>query len=73
MLQHDRKPRLIEGFHDNRTHSLVVGKEVEGGEEEEEAESQSEGKTERREMEVDDIKDRNVNESDSLPEQDYID
>lgn len=43
LLQYDGKPRLIEGFHDNRTHSLVVGKEVEGSEEEEEAESQSVG------------------------------
>lgn len=43
LLQYDGKTRLIESLHDNRTHGLVVGKEVEGGEEEEEAESQSVG------------------------------
>lgn len=43
--QYDGKPRLVEGFHDNWTHSFVVGKEVEGSEEEEEAESQSGGES----------------------------
>lgn len=43
LLQYDGKPRIVESFHDNRAHGLVVGKEVEDGEEEEEAESQSVG------------------------------
>lgn len=47
LLQHNRKPRLVEGFHDNRAHSFVIGKEVEDGEEEEKAESQSKGQEER--------------------------
>lgn len=43
LLQYDGKTCLIESLHDNRTYGLVVGKEMEGGEEEEEAESQSVG------------------------------
>lgn len=43
-MQYDGKPSVVESFHDNRTHRLVVGKEVEDSEEEEEAESQSVGK-----------------------------
>lgn len=42
-MQHDGKSSLVKGFHDNWTYSLVIGKEVEDGEEEEEAESQPEG------------------------------
>ncbi|KAK0153742.1 Transmembrane protein 265 [Merluccius polli] len=41
LVQHNGKPCLIEGFHDNGAHSLVVGEEVEHGEEEEEAEGQA--------------------------------
>lgn len=43
LLQHDWKPSLVEGFHDDGTNSLVVGEEVEDSEEEEETQSQSEG------------------------------
>ncbi|PWA17751.1 hypothetical protein CCH79_00008098 [Gambusia affinis] len=43
LLHHDGKPRLIEGFHDNRTHSFVVGKEVKDSKEEEEAEAYPKG------------------------------
>lgn len=41
-MQHDGKPSLIKGFHDNRPHSLIICKKVEDSEEEEEAESESE-------------------------------
>lgn len=46
LQQNDGEPRLVEGLHDNRTHGLVVGKEVEDGEEEEEAEGQAAGRRE---------------------------
>lgn len=46
LQQNDGEPRLVESFHDNRTHGLVVGKEVEDGEEEEEAEGQAVGQRE---------------------------
>lgn len=42
-MQHDGEPRLVERLHDDRAHRLVVGKQVEDGEEEEEAEGQPEG------------------------------
>lgn len=42
MLQNDGKPSLVEGFHNDRTHSLVVGEEVKGGKEEEQSERQAE-------------------------------
>ena len=41
LLQHDGQPCLVEGLHDNGAHGLVVGEEVERGEEEEEAEGQA--------------------------------
>lgn len=51
-MQHDGKPCLVKGFHDNRSHSLIICKKVEDGEEEEEAESESEKKE--KEMKIDD-------------------
>lgn len=42
-MQRDGEPRLVERLHDDRAHRLVVGEQVEDGEEEEEAEGQSEG------------------------------
>lgn len=41
LVQHDGQPRLVEGLHDNGAHSLVVGEEVEHGEDQKEAESQA--------------------------------
>lgn len=41
VTQHDGEARLIERLHDDRADRLVVGEEVEDGEEEEEAEGQS--------------------------------
>lgn len=44
VTQHDGEARLVERLHDDRADRLVVGEEVEDGEEEEEAEGQSGGR-----------------------------
>lgn len=49
LLENDGESRFVEGFHDDRTHGLVIGKEMKDGEEEEEAESQTEEQKQREE------------------------
>lgn len=48
LLKHYGEPCLIEGFHDNRSNGLVIGKEVKNSKKEEEKESQPETKRDKK-------------------------